>query len=279
VKFVFYSLIVVCLSCGLRVSPVAAQQLPDILGIRLGTTPREAFAVIQASHPKEKVTIHSYAFPEIPQPVIHGFSLHVPPLGAAHEIVIADATLPPSKQIVWRAQRFWRQQMNRTNLFRSLREKYGKETLALVGNEPAKDERTVHALLWLFDGQGRPATLPIQPTDTLKFQQFLGCVQAYLNFPNGGQWDINGGSSELDPANLGGFLDRQKQLGGCEYVVVYASVQGDVETGIIPVASVYIADIPIALRAAKAEAAYLTNLANRQQQQEIDKSKQAKPKL
>jgi hypothetical protein len=56
-------------------------------------------------------------------------------------------------------------------------------------------------------------------------------------------------------------------------------VQGDVETGIIPVASVYIADIPIALRAAKAEAAYLTNRANRQQQQEIDKSKQAKPKL
>jgi hypothetical protein len=56
-------------------------------------------------------------------------------------------------------------------------------------------------------------------------------------------------------------------------------VQGDVETGIIPVASVCIADIPIALRAAKAEAAYLTNLANRQQQQEIDKSKQAKPEL
>jgi hypothetical protein len=279
VKLVFYSLFVVCTLSGLLVSAAAAQQPPDILGIRVGTTPREAFAVIQASHPKEKVTIHSYAFPAIPQPVIHGFSLHLPPLGAVNEIVIADATLPPSKQAVWRVQRFWRQQMNRANLFASLREKYGKETVALVGNEPAKDERTVHTLLWLFDDQGHPVPLPTQPTDTLKFQQFLGCVQAYLNLPNGGQWDISGGSSELDPANLGGFLNKQQQLGGCEYVVVYASVQGDVNTGIIPVASVYIADIPIALRAAKAEAAYLTSLANRQQQQEIDKSKQAKPKL
>ena len=38
-------------------------------------------------------------------------------------------------------------------------------------------------------------------------------------------------------------------------------------------------DMPLAVRAARAEVAWLKDLANKQQQQQIDESKQAKPKL
>ena len=37
--------------------------------------------------------------------------------------------------------------------------------------------------------------------------------------------------------------------------------------------------LPLAVRAARAEVAWLKDLANKQQQQQIDESKQAKPKL
>src|SRR5215831_11625410 len=131
VSFIAVVLLVVAFS-----TIASAQQLPDVTGIRLGVAPREAYTTMQTSHPKDKVNIHSTQFPTIPQPVLHGFSIVSPPIGATMEMLIADATLPPSKQQVWRVQRYWRQQMNRSNLFASLREKYGKETLALTGYSP-----------------------------------------------------------------------------------------------------------------------------------------------
>jgi len=255
-----------------------SQPLPDVLGIHLGMSPRDACAVFQTSHPKEKVTIHSYSFPTIAQPVINGLSVTSPPVGAAMEIVSADATLPPARQQISCVQRYWRQQMNRTNLFSSLREKYGKESFALRGHTPVADDRDVQAMVWLRD-EKPPVGLPVPPSDSTKFQNLMSCLSAYLNIATP-PWDLRVGTGDLTAPNLAAFLQKQNLAPvPCNYVVIHADVTGDPSTGIIPFASVYAADIPLAVRTANAEAAFLSDVANKQQQQEIERSKQAKAKL
>ena len=53
-----------------------------------------------------------------------------------------NVTPPPEKQVVWRVQRFiGRQKIFRANVIASLRDKYGKETAALLGGiEKAKQQ-------------------------------------------------------------------------------------------------------------------------------------------
>ena len=168
--------------------------------------------------------------------------------------------------------------MNRTNLFSSLREKYGKESFALRGNTPVADDRDVQAMVWLRDEQA-PVGLPVPPSDSTKFQNLMSCLSAYLNIATP-PWDLRVGTGDLTAPNLPGFLQKQNLTPvPCNYVVIYADVTGDSSTGLIPFASVYAADIPLAVRTANAEAAFLSDLADKQQQQEIERSKQAEAKL
>src|SRR5713226_7345037 len=52
-----------------------AQQMPDVVGIRLGMPVREAYAVLQAQYPKVKPDPYSFNLPTIVPPVLRGFSL------------------------------------------------------------------------------------------------------------------------------------------------------------------------------------------------------------
>src|SRR5262249_19767333 len=111
------------------------------------------------------------------------------------------------------------------------------------------------------------------------FQNLLFCLSSYLNIAKP-PWDLRVGTGDLAAPNLPGFLEKQTLTPvTCSYVVIHAYVTGDPDTGIIPFASVYAADIPLAVRTAHAEAAFLSGLANKPQQQEIEKSKQTRPKL
>jgi hypothetical protein len=64
----------------------------------------------------------------------------------------------------------------------------------------------------------------------------------------------------------------------CNDVVVCADVRGDPTAGIIPFASVYAADIPLAARTVNVEATFCSGLANKQQQRDIEKSKASQSK-
>src|SRR5262249_59285723 len=119
--------------------------------------------------------INRFSSPTTPPPATNVLPSPSPPVGATMEIVSADATLPPARQQIWRVQRYWRQQMNRTNLFSSLREKYGKESFALRGNTPVADDRDVQAMVWLRDEQA-PVGLPVPPSDSTKFQNLMSCL-------------------------------------------------------------------------------------------------------
>jgi hypothetical protein len=149
------------------VAGTAAAAMPDILRIALGMSVREAYAKLQADLPKNKLQVGTTNFPTIEKPVIASFS-SVPQQaimqGDEGDSVNVYVTLPPNKQAVWNVQRthsFPDKGIAKATLLASLREKYGKETVAwIVTGTPTTDDSKVTALVWLFDEEGRPGALP-----------------------------------------------------------------------------------------------------------------------
>lgn len=148
-------------------SPAAAEGLPDILGIQLGMPVRDAYAKLQAGLPKNKLQVGTINLPTIEKPVIESFTSapqETIGMGMEADIVKVYATLPPNKQAVWKVERthyFPEKGIAKVTLLASLREKYGKETVAwIVTGTPTTDDSKVTALVWLFDEQGRPGALP-----------------------------------------------------------------------------------------------------------------------
>ena len=173
-------------------SHAAAEGLPDILGIQLGMPARDAHAKLQAQIPKNKIQVMSDNLPTIDKPVIKSFSSAPAEqimMGMEADQVTVDVTLPPSKQAVWRVIRqhyFANKGIPKTTLLASLREKYGKETLANYNqNKPATDDSQIQNLLWLFDEQGRPAPLPPKSTLNscmgLEDSAQLAMIEVYAN--------------------------------------------------------------------------------------------------
>lgn len=145
----------------------AAAEMPDILGIQLGMPVREAYTKLQADLPKNKLQVGTTNFPTIEKPVIASFSSNPQQgimMGQEGDSVIVFVTLPPNKQAVWNVERtryFPDKGIAKATLLTSLREKYGKETVAwIVTGTPTTDDSKVTALVWLFDEQGRPGALP-----------------------------------------------------------------------------------------------------------------------
>ena len=148
-------------------SPAGAEGFPDILGIQLGMSVREAHAKLQAQIPKNQIQVTSTNLPTIEKPVISSFQTlpkQTIMMGDEADQVTVDVTLPPNKQAVWRVARehfFPNKGIPKKTLLASLREKYGKESRAIAsGGKATIDESHIVGLLWLMDEQGRPATLP-----------------------------------------------------------------------------------------------------------------------
>jgi hypothetical protein len=144
----------------------AAAAMPDILGTALGMPAQEAHAKLQAALPKNKLLVGTTNFPTIEKPVIKSFSSNPQEgimQGGEGDSLNVYVTLPPNKQAVWNVDRtrfFPDKGIAKATLLTSLREKYGKETVAwIVTGTPTTDDSKVTALVWLFDEQGRPGAL------------------------------------------------------------------------------------------------------------------------
>src|SRR5439155_13864537 len=172
---------------------------------------------------------------------------------------------PPNMQVVWSV---WRmavmQHVNRGTLLTALREKYGKESVASRngGDAPAND-RQILDMYWLFDEQGRRVPLP-------------------------GSWNSSGQACGLAPREGQVIPDawiKEPGQGGIDpwcassYVGVHAGISYFGDPDIIETITVEVMDIPLARRAAKVTAAWRQAELEKLRQQEIEKSKQNKPKL
>lgn len=260
----------------------AAEGMPDILGLQLGMPARDAHAKLQAQLPKNRMQIDSDNMPTIEKPVIKSFS-SMPPqqimMGQEGDEVKVDVTLPPNKQTVWRVVRqhyFPNKGIPKTTLLASLREKYGKETTSnLSQGKPAADDTKIESLLWLFDEEGRPVSLPSAPGGKgLDYQTSLslsGCAN--------GTWDIHLGLIEVY-ADLYKGNNPQNDWCYAHYTAVYALLSQSDPPELYGQMRMSVMSFPMALRASEATLKWKKDIAAGKHQQDIEKAKQQdKPKL
>jgi len=184
---------------------------------------------------------------------------------AVTEKVSVNVTPPPNQQVVWKVSRqLLQQKIYRANVIASLREKYGKETAT---SPLVADDRQLTDMWWILDEQGRPVRLPAPQGN------FADAVQMvdYCSQTLGGSW--------FAPSNLERYLNGLNPSDWCSSagIGVHASLGGQQE--IVGDLQVDIFHVPLAVRSAKTEMTFVTGIGKRRQQQEIDQSKQARPKL
>jgi hypothetical protein len=266
------------LLCAVLAGDVAAQQLPDIVGIRLGMPAREGYAALQAKYPKAQIQTSALQLPTIAKPILIDYAIGFSPVQSTEERIAVHVTPPPEKQVVWKVQRFvGRQKIYRANVIASLREKYGKEAAGFSNGTQARDiDKEAAEIWWIFDEQGHPAKFPDSYNSAyaclMRFNKSSDQASSSTTF------DAEGGGAWFGESNIVPMENDIQDSGWCNtsMIVVIAYIGGE---DIVTAFGVQAIDMPLAVRAARAEVAWLKDLASKQQQQQIDESKQAKPKL
>lgn len=244
-----------------------AAQLPDIVGIRLGMPLRDAFTILQTAHPTVKLGMYPITLPGIEKPVLEGFSFlsGYKGQGITEERVSVHLTPPPNQQVVWKVVRLLSQQkIYRANVLSSLREKYGRE----AGTTPfVANDQQITDMWWILDEQGHPAKLPGGQAGV---EAAADCVKRFNASEAGSSW--------FAPNNLENSVNGLDKTDWCNSsgIVVHASFS---QAEIITQLAVETFNVPLAVRSAKAEMAFVNDVVRRQRQQQIDQAKQAKPKL
>lgn len=266
------------LLCTLLAADVSAQQLPDVAGIRLGMPAREGFAALQAKSTKTKLDTYPLQLPTVEKPILIGYSVGFSPSRSPDERIAVHVTPPPEKQAVWKVQRFvGRQKILRANVIASLREKYGKETAGASNGTLVRDvEREAHELWWIFDEQGQPGKFAPDYNEAYK------CLNMFANASDQAASSVTfyaeGGGGWWAPDNIMMMQDRIGDSGWCNTSMIAVVAYIGAEE-IVTAFGVQALHVPLALRSARAEVVWLNDLATRQQQQQLNEAKQAKPKL
>ena len=138
--------------------------MPDIVGMALHMSVDEAMAALRRAYPNRRVQTYTMDMPTASKPPMYVIFLPLAEALNFADVIAIDLTLPPQRQAVWRVHRYAQnQRVNRTTMLASLREKYGKETVAFASPNdmtPTTDDRQIQTMYWLFDEQGRPAPAP-----------------------------------------------------------------------------------------------------------------------
>jgi len=236
--------------------------MPDILGIQLGMPLREAYTKLQADLPKNNLQMGTTNFPTIDKPVIKSFTSNPQQgimMGDEGDSVSVYVTLPPNKQAVWNVERtryFPDKGIAKATLLTSLREKYGKETVAwIVTGTPTTDDSKVTALVWLFDEQGRPGALP-------SGMRIENC-------------SVN---SNLAESSLPAYAVRN----WCHtsFIVVMAQFSTSMTPELYDRMVVTMVNLPLGVRAGDATVKWKNDIAEGQHQRDLEKGKQQeKPRL
>ena len=265
-------------------SQAGAEGLPDILGIQIGMSAREAYAKLQAQIPDNNVQVISTNLPTIEKPIIA--TLNSTPkqpmaMGLEGDQIQVDVTLPPNQQAVWRIDRqhsFAGKGIPKATLLASLREKYGKETLTNVQKgRPAADDSQIGDLLWLFDDQGRPASLPFPPEKTGSGMANVLTLSSCITTTSS-----SGNLSAMEAYVNAPKSARNAQMDWCysSYTAVHVWVQQSDPPELYGGMRMITVSLPFAVRAIENTMKWKQGIAEDQHKQDIEKAKQqGKPKL
>jgi hypothetical protein len=173
-----------------------------------------------------------------------------------------DFTLPPNPQVVWHVGRRAPQpKVNRSVILAALRQKYGKETVAISrdAGKPATNDEEIISMYWDMDEQGHVASgaLPTGPSD--------GC--------NIG-WGSSG-TQPTTPAQIGLSDSCAKSFVGLSVNLGFYPDSRD----IIISTTTEMVDYPALVRSQVATDAFTKNGTQQLQQQQNQKAQETKPVL
>jgi hypothetical protein len=242
-------------------------KMPDIVGIRIGMTLKEASDAIVKQYPGAKV--NPYAPERTPSGTTVLISLNLN-RGIASPVttdqIAVDATMLPNTAIVWHVSRaVINQHVSRQTVLAALRAKYGKETFYSDGGAPFSSkplpEGHIALMMWTFDEDGKHTS----PPDTI-FN--AGCVieSGVDNARRWRDWAPTGNSG----ANTHGYCESS-------LVAVVARLTGSPD--IISDVSVEMSDVPFIMRSSRATADWWNAEEAKQHQNDLQKASQAKPTL
>jgi hypothetical protein len=176
-------------------------------------------------------------------------------LGGTMEV---DLTLPPNPQVVWQVLRSAPQpNVNRSVLLAALRQKYGKESLAIDNDtrRAATSDKGIVEMYWVMDEQGRL----VSGTPPMVNNAPFGCAISAGN---------NGGIDRVP--------DGVPEYCAKSYVGVHVGF-GTQE--ILTSTMMDMADIPLRMRNSSATYAFTQGQNQKLMQQQQEKSKEIKPAL
>jgi hypothetical protein len=237
-------------------------KLPDVVGVHLGMAPPEAMQIMRKAYPANYRVLAQPATDMNGKPIAGAFDFFniSDPATAESPLGYISFTAPPEKQVVWRVARETRRMhVNRETLLATLREKYGKETVSLVssgmGSKITTDDSQIADMFWLFDEHGGRVPLPPPTVGSVAV-----CPSRF-------------GDIEMptDDADL-----TRRYPGWCaSFVGVHVAIPDPRQ--IVESVSTEMIDLPLAMRTAHASIVWQRALAEKAHQEELERSKKAKP--
>jgi hypothetical protein len=138
----------------------AANSLPDILGLRTGMAPGDAYNLLKDHDPAHAVALQQVTYPQLYDTKPITYAMNTTTSGPDDQFT-AEITLPPNPQVVWRVHRvIGRFSATTPNVMNSLLQKYGTPWNP---NAPAPRDPHDGMLRWFYDEQWHRMDQSIAP--------------------------------------------------------------------------------------------------------------------
>jgi hypothetical protein len=242
-------------------------KMPDIVGVHLGMTAQDALAVAKKTFPDDMyqgIPVNYWPSTEKPW---YGYNLLSKAPGNFKDMSISF-TAPPGTQIVWGMMRMTQKlHINKLTMIAALRDKYGKETVALNnggGYTVVTSDAAIGRMMWLYDEKG--ARVPLPPSTAFpKSGNILECMGdsklgSEPSMPKDDDWGRN-------------YTDWCAH----HFVAMFVTLAGGED--IIEYTNTYMIDVPLGIRTSHTAATWLRDVANQQHKEDLEKSKEKKPTL
>jgi hypothetical protein len=244
----------------------APAALPDVVGFRPGTPLQDAYKQLQAYGIRGAVRIGQIALPELGDKLL-SHTLQLSEAGpTSPEVLQLDITLPPGRQVVWKASRVLQgtadKPMALASVREALREKYGQE-FAL---SPAST-----SYYWFFDAQGRRAA----ETGALAYKN---CV-APFGVDTGPSIANNVDQLQVNPYDDPRFTAMPAQQVPCRALVIVVAHLSPIGGDLIGGLRVSVTDVGLAAQGRQATYDAIAAAQSKQQKDELNEAQQRKPTL
>src|SRR5437868_3984388 len=232
--------------------------LPDLVGIRPGMPAQEAYTILKARNPNIRISLGQAPIPGFgDKPVVTEMRAQVID-PAAPETITIWLTIPPTKQVVFAVGRKLEygpdQQLLRSQVLASLRQKYGTET-----------ELANWEAFWAFDEHGgRPEATRVKQLNCMRraHGDLLISAPEAATFPA--------------PSML---VYSPEADNGCEGLIklnAYLSGPGGVDLTYVNNISVVLRDVRLQRQTQQSYQAYLANAGTARSKDELARAKQRK---